>query len=150
MEIYPDFKELLELFNAQRVEYVIVGAHALAFHGAIRATKDLDIYVHPTAENASRIIAALDVFGFGSTGLRAGDFAKPDQVVQLGFPPVRIDLMTSIDGVTWEQAIAGKSAGDYGGTPVWFIGRNEFIANKKAMGRLQDLADAERLEGDKE
>jgi hypothetical protein len=150
MEIYPDFKELLELFNAQKVEYVIVGGHALAFHGAIRATKDIDLYVRPTEGNSHRIMAALEAFGFGQVGLTAEDFQKPGQIVQLGYPPVRIDLVTSIEGVTWEQVAAGISMGEYGGEPVPFIGRAEFIANKKAAGRLQDLADAERIEGPRE
>ncbi len=147
MEIYPDFKELLELFNAQKVEYVIVGGHALAFHGAIRATKDIDLYVHPTEANSHRIMAALEAFGFGQVGLTAQDFQKTGQIVQLGYPPVRIDLVTSIEGVPWDQVAVGKAMGEYGGEPVPFIGRAEFIANKKAAGRLQDLADAERIEG---
>ncbi|MCY2929823.1 MAG: hypothetical protein NTV86_10085 [Planctomycetota bacterium] len=147
MEIYPDFKELLELFNAQRVEYLVVGGYALAFHGVVRATKDMDLYVRPTTANAQRVMAALDVFGFGQTGLKPEDFQKPGQVIQLGFPPVRIDLITSIEGVSWEQAYGGKTPGNYGGEPVPFLGRAEFIANKKAAGRLQDLADVEALEG---
>jgi len=147
MEIYPDFKELLELFNAQKVEYVIVGGHALAFHGAIRATKDIDLYVRPIEGNSHRIMAALEAFGFGQVGLTAEDFQKPGQIVQLGYPPVRIDLVTSIEGVSWEQVAAGISMGEYGGEPVPFIGKAEFLANKKAAGRLQDLADAERIEG---
>lgn len=147
MEIYPDFKELLELFNAKRVEYLVVGGHALAFHGVVRATKDMDVYVRPSKPNAQRIMAALDVFGFGQTGLKPEDFERPGQVIQLGYPPVRIDLITSIEGVSWEQADGGKTPGDYGGEPVPFLGRAEFIANKKAAGRLQDLADVESLEG---
>ena len=147
MAIYQDFKELLELFNARKVEYVIVGGHALAFHGAIRATKDIDLYVRPTEGNSHRIMAALEAFGFGQVGLTAEDFQKPGQIVQLGYPPVRIDLVTSIEGVTWEQVAAGISMGEYGGEPVPFIGKAEFLANKKAAGRLQDLADAERIEG---
>ena len=147
MEIYPDFKELLESFNAQKVEYVIVGGHALAFHGAIRATKDIDLYVRPIEGNSHRIMAALEAFGFGQVGLTAEDFQKPGQIVQLGYPPVRIDLVTSIEGVSWEQVAAGISMGEYGGEPVPFIGKAEFLANKKAAGRLQDLADAERIEG---
>jgi hypothetical protein len=146
MEIYPDFKELLELLNAKKVEYLVVGGHALAHHGFIRATKDIDVYVHPTQENAHRVMDALDAFGFGKTGLKEEDFEKPDQIIQLGFPPVRIDLITSINGVSWEQAAGGASQGDYGGTPVPFIGRAELIANKKAAGRARDLADAEELE----
>lgn len=147
MEIYPDFKELLELFNAQKVEYLIVGAHALAFHGLIRATKDIDLYVRPTQANAERIMTALDAFGFGQVGLDAKDFQQPDQTIQLGYPPVRIDLITSLTGLTWEQAAGGRCQGEYGGQPVPFLGRTELIANKKAAGRPQDLADVDRLEG---
>jgi len=146
MEICPDFRELLELFNARNVEYVIVGAYALAFHGVIRATNDIDLYIRPTKANAERVMAALDAFGFGQAGLKTEDFEKPGQVIQLGAPPVRIDLITSIEGVSWEQAAGGKGQGEYGGTPVPFLGRAEFVANKKAVGRLQDLADVERLE----
>lgn len=147
MAIYPDFKELLESFNTNDVEYLVVGAHALAFHGVVRATRDLDVYVHPTRANAERVLAALDAFGFGQIGLTVQDFETPGQTIQLGYPPVRIDLITSIDGVPWEQACAGRREGEYGGTPVPFIGRAELIANKRAAGRLQDLADVERLEG---
>jgi hypothetical protein len=147
MAIYQDFKELLELFNSNRVEYLVIGAHALAFHGYIRATKDIDLYVRPTGANAQRIMAALSAFGFGDVGLKQEDFEKPAQIIQLGYPPVRIDLVTSIEGVSWEQAARGKCVGEYGGEPVPFLGRAQLIANKKATGRLQDLADAEKLEG---
>ena len=146
MEIYQDFKELLESFNSRKVEYVIVGGHALAHHGLIRATKDIDLYIHPSRENAHRVMDALDAFGFGGVGLKQEDFEKPDQIIQLGFPPVRIDLITSINGVSWEQAASGASQGKYGDTPVPFLGRAELIANKKAAGRPQDLVDAQNLE----
>jgi len=147
MEIYPDFKELFESFNAKKVEYVVVGAYALAHHGAVRATKDVDLYVRPSVENSERIMAALDVFGFRPEELNAKDFQREKQILQIGYPPVRVDLITSIAGVTWEQADAGKVMGNYGGEPVPFIGREEFIASKKAAGRRQDLADVERLVG---
>lgn len=147
MEIYPDFKELLESFNAQKVEYVIVGGFALAHHGVMPTTKDISLYVHPTKDNAQRATAALHAFGFNPGDLNPEDFEKPEFVIQLGRPPDRVFLFTSIAGVSWEQAAAGASQGDYGGTPVPFIGRAELIASKKAAGRLQDLADAERLEG---
>jgi len=146
MAIYQDFKELLEFFNAHKVEYVIIGAHALAYHGYIRATKDIDIYVRPTKGNAGRIMAALTAFGFGDIGLKQEDFEKPGQVIQLGCPPVRIDLVTSLAGVSWKEAAAGKSPGEYGGEPVPFIGRADLIANKRAAGRPQDIVDAKRLE----
>jgi hypothetical protein len=147
MEIYRDFKELLESFNEQKVEYVVVGGYALAHHGAPRYTRDIDLYVNPTKDNAQRVLAALHAFGFNPSELGAADFEKPDLVIELGRPPDRAFLFTSIAGVSWEQAAAGSSLGDYGGTPVPFLGRAELIASKKAAGRLQDLADAERLEG---
>ena len=106
MEVQPDFKELLALFNDHRVSYVIVGGYALAFHGAPRFTGDLDIIVKPDHENATRIITALDTFGFASLGLTAVDFESPDQVIQLGVPPVRVDLITSISALSWDEVFA--------------------------------------------
>ena len=145
MEMQPDFKELLALFNAHHVEYMIVGGYALAFHGAPRFTGDLDVFVQPDPENAQRILAALETFGFASVGLTPGDFSHPDQVVQLGVPPVRIDLLTSLTGASWDEACAGRTAGRYGDVPVYYIGREQFIANKRATGRQKDLADLEML-----
>jgi predicted nucleotidyltransferase len=145
MEAQQDFKKLLELLNDRGVEYVIVGAHALAFHGAPRYTGDLDIYIRPTAENAERVMVALADFGFGSLGLSEKDFSVPDRVVQLGYPPVRIDLVTSISGVSWEEVSANMVDGEYGNVPVKYIGRTEFVRNKRAIGRKKDLADLEAL-----
>jgi hypothetical protein len=147
MEIQPDFKELLALFNANDVEYLIVGGYALAYHGAPRYTGDLDLLVRPEADNADRIVAALAQFGFGTLDLSASDFVVPDQVVQLGVPPVRIDILTSLSGVSWEEAWASRQPGFYGDLDVGFIGREAFIANKRAAGRQRDLADIEDLEG---
>lgn len=145
MEIQPDFRELLALLNKHAVEYLVVGGYALAFHGAPRFTGDIDIFVRPQEQNAARILDALNEFGFGSVGLTEKDFTTPHKVVQLGAPPVRVDLITSLTGVSWEQAAAGKSPGNYGDVPVFFIGRKEFIANKRAMARKKDLADIEAL-----
>jgi len=145
MEIQSDFKELLELFNSHKVEYLITGAYALAFHGAPRYTGDIDLYIKPDPSNARRIVNALDQFGFGSLGLKAEDFTTPGQIIQLGVPPARIDIITSISGVSWEEAEGGKIAGSCGGVPVYFIGREQFIANKQAIGRQKDLADLESL-----
>lgn len=145
MEIQQDFKELLELFNSHEVDYMIVGGYALAFHGAPRYTGDIDIFVKAGKENAVQIMAALTAFGFGAVGLSAADFEKPGQVVQLGVPPVRIDIITSLTGVTWEEAESGRSPGKYGDVPVFYIGRNQFISNKRAVGRKKDLADLEAL-----
>ena len=145
METHPDFRELLALFNARHVEYLLVGGYALAFHGAPRFTGDLDIFVKPDAANAQRILTALEAFGFASVDLTVSDFECPDQVVQLGVPPVRIDLITSITGVSWDEAWAGRTAGRYGDVPVDYIGREQFIVNKRAIGRTKDVADLEML-----
>lgn len=145
MEVQQDFGDLLALFNAHDVDYMIVGAHALAYHGAPRYTGDIDILVRPDSENAQRILHALDDFGFGSVGLTIEDFVSPDKVVQLGVIPVRVDIVTSITGVTWEEAAAGRVKGKYGDVAVHYIGRKEFILNKRAIGRKKDLADLEAI-----
>jgi predicted nucleotidyltransferase len=145
MEIQQDFKDLLELFNAHKVEYIIVGGYALAFHGVPRYTGDIDIFVKPDSDNAGRIMSALKEFGFGSVGLSAEDFEKPGQVVQLGVPPVRIDIITSISGVLWNEAFSHRAPGKYGDIQVHYIGHEQFIMNKRAMGRKKDLADLEAL-----
>jgi hypothetical protein len=145
VETQPDFKELLALFNDHAVEHIVVGAFALAFHGAPRFTGDIDLYVHPTSENAERVIRALAAFGFVSTGLSAEDFVRSDRVVQIGVPPVRVDLLTSLTGVSWEEAARGKMPGMYGDVPVFFLGREQYVRNKKAIGRKKDLADLEAI-----
>jgi hypothetical protein len=145
MEIQKDFKELFELFKAHKVEYLVVGGYALAFHGAPRFTGDIDLLVKRDSENARRILSALAEFGFGCLELSEVDFTSPNNIVQLGVPPVRVDIMTSLTGVGWEKAEAGKVSGNYGGTPVYFISKADFIANKRALGRRKDLADLEAL-----
>jgi hypothetical protein len=145
MEIQSDFKELLELFNSHGVEYLVTGAHALAWHGSPRYTGDIGLYVNPVADNAGRIVTALRAFGAGGLGLQAGDFTKPGQVIQFGVPPARVDILTSISGLSWGEADAGKVAGSCGGVPVYLLGREQFIANKRATGRQKDLADIEAL-----
>jgi len=145
MEIQPDFKDLLELFNEHQVDYMIVGAYALAFYGAPRYTGDMDIYIKSDVKNAQLVHQALVDFGFGSLGLTISDFSSPDKVIQLGFPPVRIDLITSLTGVSWDEAYTGREKGWYGDIPVYYIGRIQFIQNKRAIGRNKDLADLELL-----
>jgi hypothetical protein len=145
MEVQKDFKELLELFNAHKVQYLIVGGYALAYHGAPRYTGDIDIFIKPDTENACRILKALDEFGFGSVGLKEEDLKSPDKVVQLGYPPVRIDIITSISGISWDEAFKKREKGEYGDVPVSYIGRDQYILNKRASGRKKDLADLEAL-----
>ncbi len=145
MEVQPDFRNLLALFNKNNVDYVIVGGYALAFHGVPRYTGDLDILVKADGENAARILAALDAFGFGSLGISIEDLSEPRKVIQLGFPPVRIDILTSITGVSWEDVNRDRVVGSFGDVPVHFIGRRQFVLNKRAVGRKRDLADLEAL-----
>ena len=143
-----DFEELFGCLTARNVRFVVVGGHALAYHGRPRYTKDLDVFVEPTAENATRLLGALEDFGFGGLGLTEADFDTPGKVVQLGVAPNRIDLLTAIDGVSFDQAWQGRVAGRFGTESVPFLGRRELLANKRAVGRLQDLADIETLESD--
>ena len=145
MEIQKDFKELLELFNAHKVDYIIVDGYALAFHGAPRFTGDIDLLVKADSENAKRVLGALEEFGFGSLGLSEADFVLPNNVIQLGVSPVRVDIMTSLTAVGWEKAQADRVQGNYGDTPAYFISKADFIVNKRALGRKRDLADLEAL-----
>jgi hypothetical protein len=127
--------------SRRNVRALVVGAHAVAFHAKPRFTKDFDLFVEADVENAERLLAALADFGFGALGLTREDFATAGRVVQLGVAPSRIDIATAIDGVSFEEAWAGRVAGSYGSTPVWYIGREELIRNKAAAARPQDLAD---------
>lgn len=145
MEVQNDFKELLELFNAHKVQYLIVGGYALAYHGAPRYTGDFDVFVKSDSINASLIMKALNDFGFGSVGLKLEDLTNKDNIVRLGDPPVRIDIITSISGVSWEEAYNSREKGNYGDIPVYYIGRDQYIKNKRASGRKKDLADLEAL-----
>lgn len=146
MKTSRDFEDLLGYFNARGVDYLVVGAHAFAFHAKPRFTKDLDLLVRITPGNAERILAALDDFGFGGVGLEEDDFLGSEQIIQLGVAPNRVDLITSIDGVSFEEAWEGRVAGRYGEQPVFYLGLRELIRNKQASGRAQDLADLEWLE----
>ena len=145
MEAQPDFKELLALFNALHVKYIIVGGYALAFHGAPRMTGAIDIFVEPSKDNALKILEVLKEFGFGHIGLKIEDFSQRNNVIQLGRPPVRIDILTSLTGVSWEKVYRTKKKGEYGGTPVFFIGRKMLLKNKRSIGRKKDQADLEAL-----
>ena len=145
MEVQQDFRDLLELLNDHEVKFMIVGGYALAFHGAPRFTGDIDIFIQPDYENAQRVLDALADFGFKSLDLSPDDFKKPNKVVQLGVPPVRIDLITSISGVAWEDADSSKESGSFGDIPVYYIGKTQFVDNKRATGRKKDLADIEAL-----
>ena len=145
MEAQKDFKELLELLNKHEVEYAIVGAYALAFYGCPRYTGDIDILVAPKVNNAKKIMKAINEFGLILKNLKVEDFLASGQVIQLGLSPVRIDIFTSLTGVSWQQVYSNKIKGKYADVPVYFIGKKELIANKKALGRHKDLADLEAI-----
>lgn len=117
----------------------------LPFMVLLRYTGDIDIFVKPDTVNAENVINSLAKFGFDALGLSPTDFEKPDKVIQLGVPPVRVDLLTSLTGLSWENASSGKVAGTYGDIPVHFLGLQELISNKRALGRKKDLADLEAL-----
>ena len=144
-----DFKEFAELLNAHRVDYLVVGGYALAAHGQPRYTGDIDFWLSLTIDNVQRLLAALHAFGFGSLALKPDDFA-PDTVIQLGQPPRRIDLLMGIDGVDFEGCFKRREVITVDGLPLNFIGLDDFKANKRATGRLKDLADLEALDDNKD
>lgn len=142
----PDFKEFIRLLNGNDVRYLVVGDYAVALHGYPRYTKDIDIWVWLDEGNADRIIKVLEQFGFGSLQLDVQDFLVPNQIIQLGYPPARIDLITSLPGVSFEECYALRVLVPIDDIVVNFIDLEDLKKNKKASGRLQDLADLENLE----
>ncbi len=146
MEISKDFREFLKLLNKNNVKYLVVGGYALAFHGHPRYTKDIDIWVLVNPENAENIIKTLSDFGFSALELKKDDFLNPGYIIQLGYPPHRIDILTSVTGLNFEDCYLTKIEVDIDGLNVSFIDLENFKKNKKAVGRFQDLADLENLE----
>ena len=142
-----DFKEFAESLNSNSVEYLVVGGYALAAYGHPRYTGDLDFWIGCDAANADRVLAALTQFGFGALGVSKEDLTKPNQVIQLGYPPGRIDLLTSIDGVDFAECYPRRMTVPVDGVALNFIALEDFKTNKRAVGRHRDLADLEALEG---
>ena len=142
----PDFRDLLFAFNAHGVEYLVVGAQALAAHGRVRATGDLDVWVRPEAANAKRVIEALRVFGAPLQDLKETDLTRPGTVFQIGVAPLRIDVLTSIDDVAFDEAWADRMTAKFVDLSVPVLSAKHLIKNKRAVGRTQDLADLECLE----
>jgi hypothetical protein len=141
----PDFVDLLRAFIGADVRFLVVGAYALAHHGRPRATGDLDVWVEPTTANAPRVVSALATFGAPMADVTESDFATPGVVFQIGVPPGRIDVLTELTGLAFDEAWPGRDAGRFGDLTVDFIGRDAFIRNKRATGRAKDLGDIERL-----
>jgi hypothetical protein len=142
-----DFKEFVALLNSNRVEYLIVGGYALAAYGHPRYTGDLDFWIGTDPVNAKSVLIALDQFGFGALGIGLEDLTTPDRVIQMGFPPRRIDLLTSIDGVEFAPAFARRVAVGLDGQSLSFISLDDFKTNKRTTGRHKDLADLDALDG---
>lgn len=145
MNLSQDFKEFVELLDANQVRYLVVGGYAVAIHGHPRYTKDLDVWIDPDPINAVHVVEALEQFGFGSLNLVPDDFVKFDQIIQLGYPPLRIDLITSIAGVDFQLCYDNRISVDVGGVLASFIGIDDLRRNKAASGRPQDLADLDKL-----
>lgn len=146
MRLSSDLREFIELLNSGGVEYVIVGAHSLAFHGRPRYTGDLDILICATSANALKLLDLLRLFGFEEDAFKVEDFTESEQVVQLGRAPNRIDLLTSITGVTTDEALSTKVPAELDGIPVFILSKESLIRNKRAVGRPQDIADLDALE----
>lgn len=144
---YRDFEEFLESLNANGARYLVVGAHAVAFHARPRATKDLDIYIDPTPGNAERVLTAIrHFFGGADLGFTVEDLTELDSFVQLGVAPIRIDLIKSLSGVdSFEAAWDRRVDAAFGQVPTHYLSRNDLIAAKKSAGRDQDRADVESL-----
>jgi len=141
----PDFRDILSIFNEEKVEYLLVGAYALAAHGFVRATGDIDLWIRCSEENAERVISALIKFG-ALSDLTADDLKKPELIFQIGIAPRRIDILTSIDGVTFEEAWAMRKKITVEDMSVQVISRPHLLQNKKKAGRPKDKADVAWLE----
>ena len=146
MMLTQDFREFFQSLNDHNVRYLVVGGYAVAFHGHPRYTKDIDVWIGTDKTNAEKLIDALRAFGFGSLGLEAEDFLDPDEIIQLGYPPNRIDLLTALKGVDFDTCYASRIVVEIQDTSVNFIDLENLNKNKRATGRLQDLADLEQLE----
>lgn len=145
MDLAPDFDEFCALLLDHHVEFVVVGAYALAFHGAPRFTGDLDVFVRPTESNGQRLLEVIAEFGFPPSGLTPADIASGGKVVEMGVVPVQLHVMSQIDGVTWDEVWKSREMGPLGRHLVPYIGRDAFLRNKRAVGRAKDLADIEAL-----
>ena len=146
MAVNPDFRDLFAALNDASAKYLLVGGYAVAFHGQPRFTKDLDLWVEASGENAHRVYAALQAFGAPLQSLTEADLAQPTTIFQIGIAPNRIDVITSIDGVTFAQAWAVREHSSYGDQSIYVISRPHLIQNKRASGRPQDLLDVTLLE----
>ncbi|MBI4811561.1 MAG: hypothetical protein HY800_09035 [Ignavibacteriales bacterium] len=140
-------EDFFALLNEQKVKFLIIGAYALAYHGCPRYTGDIDIFISADPNNAAKIVTAIELFGFKNVGITQNDFQKPDIIIQLGYPPLRIDLVTEINGISFTTAWKNREKGFFGRQKVFYISKKDFIRNKKATGRVKDRLDVELLGG---
>lgn len=145
MTLDQDFEDFVSLLNKHDVAYMVVGGYALAFHGKPRHTGDLDIWIETSESNAEKMCAVLVDFGMASLSLSKSDFLEEGTITQIGYPPLRIDILNEIDGVNFREAYANKLIIDVEGMPVNYIGLDDLIKNKKASGRHQDISDIKSL-----
>lgn len=145
MELNPDFKEFLQSLNENDVRYLVVGGYAVAFHGHPRYTKDIDIWIDLDEQNARKVVKALVDFGFSSLNLNPADFLEPDNVIQLGYPPRRIDLLIGLEGADFDECYSKRLEEEMEGIRVCFVDRENLARLKRAAGRPQDLADLDNL-----
>lgn len=145
MELIPDFKELLQLLNENKVEYLIIGGYAVIIYGYPRLTIDIDVWVNPTIDNSKKVIKTIKDFGFEFENLTFEDFNKPDNVIQLGRPPYRIDILTSIEGMIFDECFRRKFIYSYQDLEIVFISKEDLLKNKKMVGRHKDLDDISKL-----
>ena len=140
-----DFKEFLKLLNVHKVRYLLIGGYAVNFHGYVRATADMDIFVKPDKRNAEQLVTVLKEFGFDVEELNPGLFLNPDNVIRMGVPPLRIEMMSSISGVDFEECYETRIKNKWDGITVHLISLDKLMQNKQAAGRLKDRNDLEHL-----
>jgi hypothetical protein len=145
MELNQDFKEFIELLNLNKVEYLVVGGYAVGFHGHPRYTGDIDFWIALSKENALKVIKCLREFGFGSLSIDVEDFMKDDLILQLGYEPNRIDILTSVTGLNFDDCYKEKVQAQFDDITVNFIDLRNLKINKSATGRAKDLGDLENL-----
>ena len=150
MVLNQDFREFIELLNAKGVKYLVIGGYAVAFHGYPRYTKDIDFWIWLNEQNAEKMLEVLREFGFASLGIQKEDFLDKNMVIQLGYPPNRIDLLTDLEGVDFESCYSSREILEIEELGVSFIDAENLIKTKKASGRMQDLVDVDRLESGKD
>ena len=146
MSVNPDFRDLLRLFNVEKVEFLIVGAHAVIYYAEPRYTKDLDIWVNPTKDNARRVWSALEAFGAPLENIAVNDFTDQDLIYQIGIEPNRIDILMGIAGVAFRDSYTRAGDATYGDVPIKIISKEDLLNSKRAVSRRQDMLDIERLE----